>query len=70
VHAYIKLPLTGGAAVAPVLFAVDEDGAISVVNYTSANGFYVTDRLAHRFVLAASADGKRDRVVIEDRRWR
>ncbi len=69
-HAYIKLPRTGGAAVAPVLFALDEDGVTSVVNYTTANGFYVTDRLAHRFVLAASADGKRDRVVIENRRWR
>ena len=69
VHVYIKLPLTGGAAVAPVLFALDEDGATAVVNYTAANGFYVTDRLARRFVLTESATGKRDRVVIENRRW-
>ncbi|HXC24736.1 MAG TPA: TrbG/VirB9 family P-type conjugative transfer protein, partial [Gemmatimonadaceae bacterium] len=50
-HLYIKIPSTAEHSVAPVLFAVDDHGHTSLLNYTVRNGFYVTDRIVQRAAL-------------------
>jgi type IV secretion system protein VirB9 len=67
-HLYIKIPRTAEHSVAPVLFAVDDHGHTSLLNYTVRNGFYVTDRVVQRAALVMGINGKDRRVTIDRQR--
>jgi P-type conjugative transfer protein TrbG len=64
-HLYIKTPESARNGVAPVLFAVDNRGKTSIVNYTVSHDFYITDRVVPRAAFVLQIDGKERRVDIQ-----
>lgn len=66
-HVFIKLPPEARTTVAPVLFALEEDGTRTILNYAVREDLYVADRTFQRGVLVIG-DGKNERKVeIENR---
>ena len=66
-HVFIKLPSEARSTVAPVLFALEEDGTRTILNYAVRDDLYVADRVFGRGVLVIG-DGKKEHTVeIENR---
>lgn len=66
-HVYIKLPEDARHTEAPVLFVLEDDGSLTLLNYAVSNDMYVTDRLFRRAVLVTGVGGTERRVTIENR---
>ena len=66
-HVFIKLPPEARTSVAPVLFALEEDGTRTILNYAVREDLYVADRTFRRGVLVIGDGKKEQRVEIENR---
>lgn len=72
-HVYIKLPPEAKSHAAPVLYAVEDDGSRTMVNYAvrEADGVpaYVTDRIFRRGVFVVMSGTKEQHLEFENRAW-
>lgn len=72
-HIYIKLPLEAQSHAAPVLYAVEDDGSRTMVNYAvrEADGApaYVTDRIFRRGLFVVMSGAKEQHLEFENRAW-
>lgn len=72
-HLYVKLPLEARSHAAPVLYALEDDGSRTMVNYAvrEADGMpaYVTDRSFRRGVFVVMSGTKEQRLEFENRAW-
>lgn len=71
-HLTIELPPVARHQAAPALYALEDDGSRTLVNYVvrwnaSGNGQYVTDRVARRFVLVLRSGSREQRLELENR---
>lgn len=72
-HVYIKLPIDAQSHAAPVLYALEDDGSRTMVNYAvrEADGVptYVTDRVFHRGLLVVMSGAREQHLEFENRAW-
>lgn len=71
-HLTIELPPVARHQAAPALYALEDDGSRTLVNYVvrwtpSGDGQYVTDRVAQRFVLVLRSGTREQRLELENR---
>ena len=66
-HVFIKLPPSARTSVAPVLFALEDDGTRTIINYAVRDDLYVADRTFRRGVLVIGDGKKEQRVELENR---
>lgn len=71
-HLTIELPPVARHQAAPALYALEDDGSRTLVNYVvrwtpSGEGRYVTDRVARRFVLVLRSGTRERRLELENR---
>lgn len=71
-HLTIELPSVARHQAAPALYALEDDGSRTLVNYVvrwtqSGEGQYVTDRVARRFVLVLRSGTREQRLELENR---
>ena len=73
-HVYIELPADAARNPAPVLYAIEDDGSRTLVNYTITRAgdapAYVTDRTFRRGALVLTLGKTEQRLVFENRAWR
>lgn len=68
-HLYITLPPEAKRHAAPVLYALEDDGSRTLLNFAVRDSVIITDRIVRRAVLVL-ASGKRERtLVFENRAW-
>ncbi len=72
-HTYVVLPPGAAPHAAPVLYAVENDGSRTMVNYAvralSGARVYVADRVVHRAVLVLMAGSREQKLELENRGW-
>lgn len=68
-HVYIALPPSAAQYAAPVLYAIEEDGSRTIVNYTVCHDGYVTDRTFHRGVLVLTSGSHEQHLEFENQVW-
>lgn len=68
-HVYITLPREARHHAAPVLYALEDDGTRTMVNYTLDDSTYITDRVFRRAVVVLASGGRERRLEIENRAW-
>jgi type IV secretion system protein VirB9 len=73
VHVYVKVPFSARHAAAPVLYAVEDDGTRTMVNYAVRDSagapLYVTDRTFRRGVMVLTSGRREQRLEFENRAW-
>jgi type IV secretion system protein VirB9 len=69
-HVYITLPIRALYDAAPVLYALEDDGSRTLVNYAVRANAYVTDRTFRRGVFVLASGGREQRLEFENRAWR
>jgi len=67
-HLYLTLPDAAVHDVAPVLFALADDGTKTLINYVVHGTTYVTDRVARRAVLVIGEGSDIRTLTLENRR--
>lgn len=72
-HVYVKLPSEATSHAAPVLYALEDDGSRTMVNYAvrEADGVpvYVTDRVFRRGVFVVMSGAREQRLEFENHAW-
>jgi len=68
-HVYIALPATATQYASPVLYAIEDDGSRTIVNYAVRRDGYVTDRIFHRGILVLTSGFREQRLEFENRAW-
>lgn len=68
-HVYITLPPEARQHAAPVLYAVENDGSRTLVNYTMRDTTIVTDRTFRRGLFVIAVGEREQRLEFENRRW-
>ncbi|MDP9120355.1 MAG: TrbG/VirB9 family P-type conjugative transfer protein, partial [Acidobacteriota bacterium] len=66
-HTYVVLPPGARFSEAPVLFGLQSDGSLLLLNFRLERGTYVTDRVVDRAVLAAGSGKTAERIEIVNR---
>lgn len=71
---FVALPASAAAHAAPVLYAIEDDGSRTMVNYAvrtvAGAPMYVADRVVKRAVLVVMAGSSERKLEIENRGWR
>lgn len=72
-HVYVRLPLEATSHAAPVLYALEDDGSRTMVNYAvrEADGVptYVTDRVFHRGLFVVMSGAREQRLEFDNTAW-
>lgn len=68
-HVYIRVPESARHQAAPVLYALEEDGSRTLVNYTLRGDTYVTDRTFRRGLLVLGSGRTEQTLELENRAW-
>ncbi len=68
-HVYIRVPESARHEAAPVLYALEDDGTRTLVNYTVRDDLYVTDRTFRRGLLVLGGGKHEQTLEIENRAW-
>lgn len=68
-HVYIRIPESSRHQTAPVLYALEEDGSRTLVNYTLRGDTYVTDRTFRRALLVLGSGRTEQTLELENRAW-
>jgi type IV secretory pathway VirB9-like protein len=68
-HVYVSLPPLARKYPSPVLYALEDDGSRTIVNYNLRDTVIVTDRLFKRGVLVIPSGNEEQRLVFENRAW-
>ena len=68
-HVYVTLPTLAWKYPAPVLYALEDDGSRTIVNYNLRDTVIVTDRLFKRGVLVIPSGDHEQQLVFENRAW-
>lgn len=68
-HVYITLPREARQHPAPVLYAVENDGSRTLVNYTMRDTIVVTDRTFRRGVFVIAAGEREQRLEFDNLAW-
>lgn len=68
-HVYVTLPALARKYPAPVLYALEDDGSRTIVNYNVRDSVIVTDRLLKRGVLVIPSGEEEQTLVFENRAW-
>lgn len=68
-HVYITLPPEARQHTAPVLYAVENDGSRTLVNYTMRDTTIVTDRTFRRGLFVIAVGEREQRLEFENRGW-
>lgn len=70
---FVALPTNAAPHAAPVLYAIEDDGSRTMVNYAvrtvSGAPVYVADRVVRRAVLVVMAGSRERKLEIENRGW-
>jgi type IV secretion system protein VirB9 len=69
VHVTLVLPAVAEHAAAPVLYALEDDGSRTIVNYTLRDGRIITDRTFRRGLLVLRSGAHEQRLAFENRAW-
>jgi type IV secretion system protein VirB9 len=69
VHLYITMPPMAKQYAAPVLYALEDDGSRSIVNYTMHDSVIVADRVLRRGVLVLANGTREYQLAFENRAW-
>lgn len=73
-HTFVALPANAAPHAAPVLYAIEDDGSRTMVNYAvrtvAGAPMYVADRVVKRAVLVVMAGSRERKLEIENRGWR
>lgn len=73
-HVYIALPTAARAHAAPVLYALEDDGSRTMINYSVRNeprggDTFVTDRIFRRGLFVLGAGDRAQHLEFENRAW-
>jgi type IV secretory pathway VirB9-like protein len=73
-HVYVALPMEARAHAAPVLYALEDDGSRTMINYSVRNDprggdTFVTDRVFRRGLFVLGAGGRVQQLEFENRAW-
>ena len=68
-HVYITLPPDAKRHAAPVLYAIENDGSRTMLNFTLRDGVIVTDRIFKRGLFVLAAGNSEQRLEFENRSW-
>jgi type IV secretion system protein TrbG len=69
-HVYITLPPEAKQHAAPVLYALEDDGSRSMLNFTMQDSRIVTDRTFRRGLLVIMSGNREQTLTFENRAWR
>jgi type IV secretion system protein VirB9 len=68
-HVYVSLPNMARKFASPVLYALEDDGSRTIVNYVVRDTVIVTDRVFRRGVLVIPNGKREETLVFENRAW-
>ena len=68
-HVYVSLPAAARKYASPVLYALEDDGSRTIVNYNLRDTVIVTDRLFKRGVLVIPSGKQEQKLIFENRAW-
>lgn len=68
-HVYIRIPESARHQAAPVLYALEEDGSRTLLNYTVRGDMYVTDRTFRRGLLVLGSGRTEQTLELENQAW-
>jgi type IV secretion system protein VirB9 len=68
-HVYVTLPAIASRHAAPVLYALEEDGSRTMVNFVLRDRTLVTDRVFRRGQFVVMAGDREQRLEFENRHW-
>lgn len=68
-HVYVSLPPLARKYPSPVLYALEDDGSRTLLNYNLRDTVIVTDRLFKRGVLVLTNGNEEQNLVFENRAW-
>lgn len=68
-HVYITLPPTAKQHAAPVLYALEDDGSRTMLNFTLQDSVIVTDRTFRRGLFVIMNGGQEQTLTFENRAW-
>ena len=68
-HVYVSLPKMSRKYASPVLYALEDDGSRTIVNYVVRDTVIVTDRVFRRGVLVIPSGKREETLVFENRVW-
>lgn len=68
-HVYVSLPPLARKYPLPVLYALEDDGSRTMVNYNLRDTIIVTDRVFRRGVLVIPSGNDEQQLVFENRAW-
>jgi type IV secretory pathway VirB9-like protein len=68
-HVYITMPAQARQHAAPVLYAVEDDGSRTMMNFTTRDSVIVTDRVFRRGVFVLASGEREHWLEFENRSW-
>lgn len=68
-HVYVSLPEISRRYASPVLYALEDDGSRTIVNYVVRDTVIVTDRVFRRGLLVMPNGKREETLVFENRAW-
>ena len=68
-HVYITLPPAAKQHAAPVLYALEDDGSRTMLNFTLQDTVIVTDRTFRRGLFVIMSGGREQTLTFENRAW-
>ena len=68
-HVYITLPPAAKQHAAPVLYALEDDGSRTMLNFTLQDSVIVTDRTFRRGLFVIMSGGREQTLTFENRAW-
>jgi type IV secretion system protein TrbG len=70
VHVFITLPVEAKQHAAPVLYAVEDDGSRTMMNFAMHGDVIVTDRIFRRGLFVLASGNEEKRLEFENRSWK